>query len=149
MDRALDIFPAVEQSARMTDDRGFDVVVSAGSLRAASGVVMSHRWTPEGVVVEAEFTGAHLYHLSAAGCVLNDVYRESIRLGVVVNGARVRACGGFDTSTWASTGVIYDVEVDSDASEADVAHLIEVDDEVAEIPRTLRSGTTVKRLTAD
>jgi hypothetical protein len=45
--------------------------------------------------------------------------------------------------------MIYNVEVDSDASEADVAHLIEVVDEVAEIPRTLRSGTTVKRLTTD
>jgi hypothetical protein len=68
---------------------------------------------------------------------------------MVVNGVRVRACGGFDTSTWASTGVLYDVEVDSDESDTDVAHLIEIVDEVAEIPRTLRSGTTVKRLTAE
>ncbi len=99
--------------------------------------------------METEFTGAHLFHLSAAGCILNDVYRESNRLGVAVNGVRVSAYGGFDTSTWASTGVIYDVEVDSDASDADVAHLIGVVDEVAEIPRTLRSGTTVKRRTAN
>lgn len=99
--------------------------------------------------METEFTGAHLYHLAAAGCVLNDVYRESTRLGVVVNGVRVSAYGGFDTATWASTGVIYDVEVDSDASEADVAHLIGVVDEVAEIPKTLRSGTTVTRATTN
>lgn len=133
----------------MADDKVFEVVVSAGSLRAERGVMMAHRWTAEGVVVETEFTGAHLYHLSAAGCVLNDVYRESVRLGVVVNGVRVRAWGGFDTATWASTGVTYDVQVDSDASETDVAHLIEVVEEVAEIPRTLRSGTTVSRLTTD
>ncbi len=133
----------------MADDERFGVVVSAGSLRSASGVVMPHRWTAEGVVVETEFTGAHLYHLAAAGCVLNDVYRESTRLGVVVNGVRVSAYGGFDTATWASTGVIYDVEVDSDASEADVAHLIGVVDEVAEIPKTLRSGTTVTRATTN
>ncbi len=133
----------------MADDERFGVVVSAGSLRSASGVVMPHRWTAEGVVVETEFTGAHLYHLAAAGCVLNDVYRESTRLGVVVNGVRVSAYGGFDTATWASTGVIYDVEVDSDASEADVAHLIGVVDEVAEIPKTLRRGTTVTRATTD
>ena len=99
--------------------------------------------------METEFTGAHLFHLSAAGCILNDVYRESNRLGVAVNGVRVSAYGGFDTSTWASTGVIYDVEVDSDASDADVAHLIGVVDEVAEIPRTLRSGTTVTRRAAN
>lgn len=133
----------------MADEERFGVVVSAGSLRSASGVVMPHRWTAEGVVVETEFTGAHLYHLAAAGCVLNDVYRESTRLGVVVNGVRVSAYGGFDTATWASTGVIYDVEVDSDASEADVAHLIGVVDEVAEIPKTLRSGTTVTRATTN
>lgn len=133
----------------MADEERFGVVVSAGSLRSASGVVMPHRWTAEGVVVETEFTGAHLYHLAAAGCVLNDVYRESTRLGVVVNGVRVSAYGGFDTATWASTGVIYDVEVDSDASEADVAHLIGVVDEVAEIPKTLRWGTTVTRATTN
>lgn len=133
----------------MADDERFGVVVSAGSLRSASGVVMPHRWTAEGVVVETEFTGAHLYHLAAAGCVLNDVYRESTRLGVVVNGVRVSAYGGFDTATWASTGVIYDVEVDSDASEGDVAHLIGVVDEVAEIPKTLRRGTTVTRATTN
>ncbi len=132
----------------MADDERFGVVVSAGSLRSASGVVMPHRWTAEGVV-ETEFTGAHLYHLAAAGCVLNDVYRESTRLGVVVNGVRVSAYGGFDTATWASTGVIYDVEVDSDASEGDVAHLIGVVDEVAEIPKTLRWGTTVTRATTN
>ena len=133
----------------MADDERFGVVVSAGSLRSASGVVMPHRWTAEGVVVETEFTGAHLDHLAAAGCVLNDVYRESTRLGVVVNGVRVSAYGGFDTATWASTGVIYDVEVDSDASEGDVAHLIGVVDEVAEIPKTLRWGTTVTRATTN
>lgn len=106
---------------------------------------MPHRWTTEGVAVETEFTGAHLLHLAVAGCVLNDVHREAVRLGVAVDGVRVVAHGGFDESTWASTGVTYDVEVDSDASESDVAHLIEVVDEVAEIPKALRSATTVRR----
>ena len=41
----------------------------------------------------------------------------------------------------------YDVEVDSDSLESDVARLVAVVDDVAEIPRALRSGTTVKRLT--
>ena len=46
----------------MSDGKGFEVTVSAGSLRPSNGVVMAHRWTPEGVVVETEFTGAHLCH---------------------------------------------------------------------------------------
>ena len=39
----------------------------------------------------------------------------------------------------------YDVEIDSDSSESEVARLIEIVDDVAEIPRALRSGTTVQR----
>ncbi len=69
----------------MAED-GYEVVVSAGTLRPGDpAVVMPHRWTEGGVAVEAPFTGAHLYHLAAAGCVLNDVYREAERLGITLN----------------------------------------------------------------
>lgn len=125
----------------------YEVVTSAGSLRPAPGfgIVMAHRWTSDGVVVEADFTGAHLYVLSAAGCVLNDLYREAERLGIGVRGARVRARSGFDPSTWSSTGIEYEVEVDSPADTAQVEHLLGVVDAVAEIPKALRTGTTVRR----
>lgn len=33
-------------------------------------------------MVETQFTGAHLFHLAAAGCVLNDVYREANNLNL-------------------------------------------------------------------
>ena len=54
----------------------FDVVVSAGSFRSndAHAIQFPHRWTSEGVTVDAAFSGAHLLHLAAAGCVLNDIY---------------------------------------------------------------------------
>ena len=125
----------------------FEVVVSAGALRPAgdAGVAMAHRWTDGGVVVEASFTGAHLYLLAAAGCVLNDLYREAEPLGIAIDGARVRATGGFDSVTWASTGIEYDVELSSAASAQDVEHLLRVVDDVAEIPKALRAGTTVVR----
>ncbi len=100
-----------------------------------------------GVVVEAPFTGAHLYHLAAAGCVLNDLYRESAELGLVVEGARVRAAGTFDAATWASEGVVYEVEVIAKGSDADIEGLLLRVDEVAEIPKALRSGTSVVRRT--
>src|SRR5258708_3662579 len=65
-------------------DNRFEVTVSAGTLMSASGAVVRfpHRWTPGGVTVEADFTGGHLLHLAAAGCVLNDVYREAAVLGI-------------------------------------------------------------------
>ena len=141
----LQALPTVVMSA----GREFEVVVSSGSLSLADGVRMSHRWTSGGVIVQTEFTGAHLYHLAAAGCVLNDVYRESDRLGLAIDGVRVCAFGSFDPLTWASNGVVYEVEVASESSDADIDRLLTVVDEVAEIPKALRSGTTVIRHARD
>jgi uncharacterized OsmC-like protein len=125
----------------------FEVVVTAGSLRPepGNGVVMPHRWTAEGVVFQADFTGAHLFLLAAAGCVLNDVYREAATLDIEIDGVRVCAEGGFDSVTWASTGIEYDVDVASDASNSDIEHLVCIVDDVAEIPKALRSATRVAR----
>jgi hypothetical protein len=77
------------------EDR-FEVAVGAGTMMAGSGAAsrFPHRWTPGGVTVEAEFTGGHLLHLAAAGCVLNDLYREAATLGIELAGARVTAAGG-------------------------------------------------------
>jgi uncharacterized OsmC-like protein len=129
------------------DGSDFKVVVSTGTLRpdTGAGIKMPHRWTSEGVVVQCEFTGAHLFHLAAAGCVLNDLYREAQRLGIQLDGARVHAFGGFNLDTWMSTGVEYEVEVASAASDAEIMRVVRVVDEVAEIPKALRSGTTVVR----
>jgi hypothetical protein len=95
----------------------FEVVVGAGSKMSTAGAAVRfpHRWTPYGVTVEADFTGGHLLHLAAAGCVLNDVYREAAALGIRLDGVHVTAIGGFDAATWQSTGIEYSVEVSSDA----------------------------------
>jgi len=127
----------------------FAVAVAAGTLRSSdtSALQFAHQWTSEGVTIEAAFTGAHLLHLAAAGCVLNDIYREATTLGVELNGVRVHAAGEFDTNTWASTGITYSVQVRSPASSEELAHLLDVVDEVAEIPRAIRAGAPVRRLT--
>jgi uncharacterized OsmC-like protein len=129
------------------EDR-FDVVVSAGSLRGAGDheVRFPHRWTPEGVSVAADFTGGHLLHLAAAGCVLNDVYREAAKLGIELDGARVSAGGGFDTDTWRSTGITYSVQISSPAPAERLARLLDIVDSVAEIPRAIRQGAPVQRI---
>jgi uncharacterized OsmC-like protein len=132
----------------MTAMADYQVVVAAGTLRsaAAGAVLWPHRWTAEGVTVEADFTGAHLLHLAAAGCVLNDVYREAQRLGMSVRGVRVTASGAFDPETWRSSGVTYAVAVDSPAPPDDVDALLRVVDAVAEIPKALRAGAGVERV---
>ena len=126
----------------------FDVVVGAGVMRSNDPVAVHwpHRWTEEGVTVEGKFTGAHLFHLAAAGCVLNDVYREAAALGIGIDGVRVRAGGEFDQQSWTSTGIEYSVEIASGAGEPAIDHLLAVVDQVAEIPRALRAGTTVQRV---
>lgn len=126
----------------------FEVVIGAGALRsrAADAVRFPHRWTADGVTVEAAFTGAHLMHLAVAGCVLNDVYREAERLGTDLRGVRVTASGGFDTTTWRSTGIGYVVDVDSPAPAPEIDALLAAVDAVAEIPKAIRAGTTVERM---
>jgi uncharacterized OsmC-like protein len=131
----------------MMDNR-FEVSVGAGTMmsRSAAAVRFPHRWTADGVTVEADFTGGHLFHLAAAGCVLNDLYREAAALGIELQGVRVTAAGGFDPATWQSTGIGYSVEVSSDAHADHLAHLLEVVDQVAEIPRAIRTGATIRRI---
>ncbi len=129
-------------------DSRFRVTVGAGTMMSASGAAVRfpHRWTPGGVTVKADFTGGHLLHLAAVGCVLNDVYREAGVLGIGVSGVRVTAAGGFDTATWQSAGIEYSVEVSSDAAAGQIAHLLEVVDQVAEIPQAIRAGGSVRRV---
>ena len=126
----------------------FDVVVAAGSLRshAPGAIDFPHRWTPEGVTVEAAFTGAHLLHLSTAGCVLNDLYREAQKLGVTLDGVRVTATGDYDRDNWHSTGVHYSVDLDTSADQGAIDELLAVVDVVAEIPRAIRAGAPVVRV---
>ena len=129
-------------------DNRFEVTAGAGTMVSDStaAVHFPHRWTTGGVTVEADFTGAHLLHLAAAGCVLNDIYREAEALGIELSGVRVTAAGGFDTTTWRSTGIDYSVEVSSNASADQLAHLLEVVDQVAEIPRAIQAGADVRRI---
>jgi uncharacterized OsmC-like protein len=128
------------------DDR-YPVSVAAGALRSESGdaVQFPHRWTADGVTVLGAFTGAHLLHLAVAGCVLNDLYREAAASRIDLRGVRVSASGGFDTDTWTSTGVTYSVEIVSEASADELAHLVATVDDLAEIPRAVRAGTSVRR----
>ena len=129
------------------DDR-FEVAVGTGTMMSGSSAAVGfpHRWTSRGVSVEADFTGGHLLHLAAAGCVLNDLYREAAAVGIELHGVRVTAAGGFDSETWQSTGIDYSVEVSSDASADQLAQLLEAVDRVAEIPRAIRAGATVRRI---
>jgi hypothetical protein len=125
----------------------FDVITSAGTLRDPTGTgwTIPHAWTTDGVLVQADGTGAHALLLSVALCVLNDTFREAEALGLSVSGVRVRADSDFDTERWVSSGISYAVEIDAAIGPGDVATLLAKVDAVAEIPRVLRAGLTVER----
>jgi hypothetical protein len=56
----------------------------------------------------------------------------------------VAADGGFDEE-WHSTGIEYELTIDSPAPAAELGALVAVVDEVAEVPRALRHGAPVTR----
>jgi hypothetical protein len=70
-----------------------------------------------------------------------------VALGLELNGVRVTAAGTFDTTTWRSAGIDYTVELSSDALAGELARLLAVVDDVAEIPQAIRAGAPVQRTT--
>ena len=123
----------------------FGVRVSAGSLRRADGgVVLPHVWTDAGVATTPVSNGAQALHLAVALCVLNDTFREARSRDITLDGVAVTADGALEED-WRSTGITYSVELATPASPEERAALLAVVDEAAEIPRALRSATTVTR----
>ena len=131
--------------AYMVED--YPAAVAAGSLRdlvRADAVFHSTRASDQ-VAVDVAFTGGHMLHLAIAACVLNDIYREAAPRGLRIDGVRVRASGGFDPTTAASTGISYTVDIDSPADAREIGQLLQWVDEIAEIPRAVRASVEVKR----
>lgn len=122
----------------------FGVRATSGSLRLTDGIVLPHTWTADGVVAAPVSNGAQALHLAVALCVLNDMWREAAARDIAVRGVVVDADGGFDEA-WRSTGIRYDVSVDTDAAPPVIEQLLAAVDEIAEIPRALRAGATVSR----
>jgi uncharacterized OsmC-like protein len=89
------------------------------------------------------FNGGELLHLAVAGCVSNDLFREAAARGIVLTRVVVRASGDFAGDPAVSTGVAYEVEVEGDADHDTLEDLVRVVDDIAEIPASLRGGTTV------
>ena len=71
-------------------------VVTCGGARNRAWRAVIPGWTQR-VTVEAGFTGGHLLHLAlhlaAAGCVLDDLYREAAAPGIELSPVRATAPG--------------------------------------------------------
>jgi len=90
------------------------------------------------------FNGGELLYLAIAGCVSNDLFREARTLAITIDRVRVRVRGDFSGDPAVSTEVVYDVELEGDATDDELQALIERVDAIAEIPNSLRRGTAVR-----
>lgn len=89
------------------------------------------------------FSGGELLHLAVAGCVSNDLFREAARQGLSLRRVVVRVEGGFAGEPPVSTGILYEVDIDGEAPDDELDALVRFVDEIAEIPNSLRQGTSV------
>lgn len=88
-------------------------------------------------------SGGHLLHLAVAGCVFNDVARFARERGIVLTRAVVVADGGFNEDGTRSTGITYRIEVQGDASDQELADLVELVEREASVPEIVRHGAPV------
>lgn len=96
-----------------------------------------------------EVTGGHLLHLAVAGCVYNDLIREASARGITLSKIRVSADGGFEGHPCASTGIEYQIQVEGDASEADLTQLVAYVEGIAEVPSVIRLGGDVRLVASE
>lgn len=89
------------------------------------------------------FSGGQLLHLAVAGCVSNDLFREAATREIDLTRVVVRADGDYGGDPAVSTGIVYSVEVEGPVPEESLRSLVEHVDRIAEIPNSLRGGTTV------
>jgi putative redox protein len=90
------------------------------------------------------FNGGQLLYAAIAACVSNDLYREAVALGVSLTRVAVTVDGDFRAPRQPSTPISVDVEVEGDAPEARLSELVQLVDEIAEIPNSIRGTTPVE-----
>jgi putative redox protein len=92
------------------------------------------------------FNGGQLLNLAVAACISNDLYREAGARGLKLTRVRVEVDSDYVGGPATSTPIDYRVEVDGDATQQQLADLVDHVDSIAEIPNSLRQGTPVRLL---
>lgn len=89
------------------------------------------------------FNGGQLLNLAVAACVSNDLYREAARRDLVLTAVRVLVDSDYGGDPPVSGEIVYDVEVEGEASADELSELLAHVDRIAEIPNSLRAATAV------
>lgn len=89
------------------------------------------------------FNGGQLLYLAIGGCVSNDLFREASARDVALTTVRVIVRGDFSGTPAVSEDIVYEVELAGDAPREQLEELVSHVDAIAEIPNSLRRGTSV------
>jgi organic hydroperoxide reductase OsmC/OhrA len=89
------------------------------------------------------FNGGQLLNLAVAACVSNDLYREAVPRDLSLTAVRVRVDSDYGGDPAVSSEIVYDVELEGNASEEALDELLDHVDRIAEIPNSLRRATAV------
>jgi organic hydroperoxide reductase OsmC/OhrA len=88
--------------------------------------------------------GGEFLMLALATCYCNDLFREAARLGIVIESAEVVASAEFPGIGLAARNIAYRARIQSPASPAEIARLLQETDAVAEVHNTVRAGVPVE-----
>jgi uncharacterized OsmC-like protein len=91
--------------------------------------------------------GGELLLLSLATCFCNDIYREAARRKINIKSVEVTVSGNFEKEGEPAYNISYKVNIQSNASQKEVAALINDVDKIAEVHNTLRKGVSVSLVT--
>lgn len=122
--------------------------VESGLTEPLEVSLRDHRGVGHKLALDA-FTGGHLLHLAIAGCVFNDLLRESRAHGITLTRVAVVCDGAFRGAPCESTGIEYSIDIEGDADERGLRELVEHVEEIAEIPAVVRRGAEVRLRRAD
>lgn len=89
------------------------------------------------------FNGGQLLYAAIAACLSNDLYREAPRLGIRLSRVAMTVDGDFPGRGEPSSPISVVLEVEGDAPEARLAELVDLVDELAEIPNSIRAATPI------
>jgi organic hydroperoxide reductase OsmC/OhrA len=89
------------------------------------------------------FNGGELLLLAIGGCYCNDICREAAKRGLVIKSVQVDVQADWGGDPVRAQQVTYSTRIEAEASEAEILALNEQTDRVAEIPNSLRLGTSV------
>jgi organic hydroperoxide reductase OsmC/OhrA len=87
--------------------------------------------------------GGELLLLSLATCFCNDLYREANKMNLAISEIEITADGDFRAEGEPGSNFKCLVKVKSNESPLEIDRLITHTDQVAEILKTLRNGTTI------